>query len=119
VGRVIATLEQNHHFRWWPGELAGVKLQYDWFPSRGVKPQADPGAEEACEAVKLVDAKLPLWARSSWRWRILYLRALLDSELKASPMKPTLACEEAFRELNKVYGLTDKADPVVRPPARP
>jgi hypothetical protein len=119
VRKVIATLEQNHHFRWWPGELAGVKLQYDWFPSRGAKPQADPGAEEAYAAVKLVDAKLPLWARSSWRWRILYLRALLDSELKTNPMKPTSACEEAFRELNKIYGLTDKADPAVRPPARP
>ena len=49
----------------------------------------------------------------------IYLRALLDSELKTNPMKPTSACEEAFRELNKIYGLTDKADPAVRPPARP
>ena len=89
VGKVIATLEQNHHFRWWPGELEGVKLQYDWFPSRNAKPQADPGAEEAYAAVKRVDAELPLWARTSWRWRILYLRALLDSELKRSPLKPT------------------------------
>jgi len=118
VEKVITTLEQNHHFRWWPGELEGVKLQYDWFPSRNAKPQADPGAEEACAAVKRVDAKLPLWARTSWRWRILYLRALLDSELKRSPLKPTPACEEAFRELNQIYRLTDKADPVVRAPGR-
>jgi hypothetical protein len=119
VRKVIATLEQNHHFRWWPGELAGVKLQYDWFPSRGAKPQADPGAEAAYAAVKLADAILPAWARNSWRWRILYLRALLDSELKTNGGKPAPACEEAFRELNRIYGLTDKADPVIRPPARP
>ena len=43
VRKVIATLEQNHHFRSWPGEMAGAKLQHDWFPSLGVKPQADPG----------------------------------------------------------------------------
>ena len=59
VRKVIATLEQNHHFRAWPGEMAGAKLQHDWFPSLGAKPQADPGAEEAYAAVKLVDAKLP------------------------------------------------------------
>ena len=116
---MIATLEQNHHFRWWPGELEGVKLQYDWFPSRNAKPQADPDAEEACAAVKRVDAELPPWARTSWRWRILYLRALLDSELKRSPLKPRPASEEAFRELNQIYRLTDKADPVVRAPGSP
>lgn len=118
VRKVIAILEQNHHFRWWPGELAGVKLEYDWFPSRGAKPQADPGAEEAYAAVKLVNARLPLWARSSWRWRILYLRALLDSELKHHPTQPTPAGEAAFRELVKIYNLTDKASPSVRPPAK-
>jgi hypothetical protein len=117
--KVIAALEQNHHYRWWPGELAGVKLQYDWFPSRGVKPQADPGAEEAYVTVKRVDDRLAPWARGSWRWRILYLRALLDSELKINGGKPTPACQKAFRELSKIYGLTDKADPVIRPPLAP
>ena len=34
VAGVIKTLEQNHHWRWWPGELEGVKLDLNWFPSR-------------------------------------------------------------------------------------
>ncbi|MEI6782749.1 MAG: hypothetical protein WCQ21_17710 [Verrucomicrobiota bacterium] len=119
VRKVIATLEQNHHFRWWPGELAGVKLQYDWFPSRGVKPQADPGAEDAYAAVKQLDEQLAPWARGSWRWRILYLRALLDSELKTNGGNPTPACERGFRELVTIYGLTDKADPAIKPPVTP
>lgn len=117
--KVIGILEQNHHYRWWPGELAGVKLQYDWFPSRGVKPQADPGAVEAYATVKRMEESLAPWARNSWRWRVLYLRALLDSDLKTNGGKPTPACEQAFRELIKIYGLTDKADPVVRPPLAP
>jgi len=86
---------------------------------RGVKPQADPGAEAAYETVRQVDEKLAPWARKSWRWRILYLRALLDSELKTNSGKPTPACDKAFRELCKIYGLTDKADPVVKPPVMP
>ena len=69
--------------------------------------------------MKLVDIKLPPWARSPWRWRILYLRALLYSELKSNPTRPTPACEAAFRELIKIYSLTDKANVSVRPPAAP
>ena len=26
VAKVVATLEQNHHLRWWPDELKGAKL---------------------------------------------------------------------------------------------
>lgn len=71
---VVKTLEQNHHWRWWPGELAGM----NWFPSRGAKPQADPGAEEAYATMKRVDRLLSPEARKAWRWRQLYLRALLE-----------------------------------------
>ena len=113
--KVIATLEQNHHMRWWPGELEGVKLDLDWFPSRGAKPRADPGAEDAYTAVQRVDAKLTPQAKKAWRWRQLYLRALLDSELKANGGKPNDRCKEAFAELIKIYH-AENANPAVRPP---
>jgi len=113
--KVVATLEQNHHWRWWPGELEGVKLDLDWFPSRGALPQADPGAEEAYATVKQVDAKLSPQARRSWRWRVLYLPALLDAELKANGGKPNERCQEAFAELIKIYH-AEHANPAVRPP---
>ena len=114
--KVIKILEQNHHMRWWPGELDGVKLTMNWFPSKGVKPQADPGAEEAYAIVKQTDAKLPQWARESWRWRILYIRAMLDAELKANGGSPNAACINGFKELMRIYHTTDKTDPVVKPP---
>jgi len=116
VLKVITTLESNHHMRWWPGELEGVKLTMNWFPSKGAKPQADPGAEEAYAAVKAVDAKLPEWARKAWRWRILYVRAMLDAELKANGGSPNEACVRGFRELMRIYHTTEKSDPAVRPP---
>ena len=112
---VIATLEQNHHLRWWPGKLAGVKVEMDWFPSRGVLPQTDPGAEEAYATVRRVDARLSPQARQSWRWRLLYLRALLDAELKANGGAPNDRCQEAFAELIEIYH-AQNADPLVRPP---
>lgn len=115
IANVVATLEKNHHMRWWPGELEGVKLDLNWFPSRGVKPQADPCAEEAYATVQRVDAKLTAQARQSWRWRQLYLRALLDSELKTNGGKPNDRCYEVFAELIKLYH-AQNANPAVRPP---
>jgi len=115
VAQVVATLEQNHHWRWWPGELEGVKLDLDWFPSRGAQPQADSGAEEAYQTVQRVDGKLSSQARQSWRWRQLYLRALLDAELKANGGRPNARCNDAFAELIRIYHAKN-ANPAVRPP---
>ena len=114
--KVIKTLEQNHHMRWWPGELEGVRLTLDWFPSKNAKPQTDPGAEEAYAIVRQVDITLPEWARKSWRWRILYIRTMLDAELKANGGSPNDACINGFKELMNIYHTTEKTDPVVRPP---
>jgi hypothetical protein len=115
VAGVVRTLEQNHHWRWWPGELEGVKLEMDWFPSKGAAPQADPGAEEAYVAMRRVDGLLTPQAKNAWRWRQLYLRALLDAELKTDGGKPNDRCNDAFAELIKIYH-AENANPAVRPP---
>jgi len=115
VTGVVKTLEQNHHWRWWPGKLEGVKLAMNWFPSRGAKPRADPGAEEAYATMKRVDKKLPARARKAWRWRQLYLRALLDAELKTNGGKPNEICNKAFAELIEIYHVQN-GEPHVRPP---
>ena len=113
---VVRTLEQNHRFRWWPGKLEGVKLQLDWFPSKNAPNQEDPGAEAAYRAMKQVDASLPEWAKTGWRWRILYIRAMLDAELKRNGGIPNVACLSGFNELLHIYHVTPKTDPVVSPP---
>jgi len=115
IAGVVRTLEQNHHWRWWPGELEGVKLEMDWFPSKGAKPQADPGAEEAYATMKRIDGLLTPQAKKAWRWRQLYLRALLDSELKTNGGKPNEKCNEAFAELIKIYHAENAID-TIRPP---
>jgi len=115
VEGVIKTLEQNHHMRWWPGKLEGVPLEMNWFPSKGAKPQADPGAEEAYSTMRRIDDLLTPQAKNAWRWRQLYLRALLDSELKTNGGKPNDTCNEAFAELIRIYH-AENASGTIRPP---
>lgn len=118
IAAAIHTLEHNHHFRWWPGMLDGVKILMDWFPARNAQPQPDPGAEEAYATVEQVDARLPVWARQSWRWRLVYVRALLDAELKRNGGRPNAACLDGFRELDRLACVTPETESVVRAPCR-
>lgn len=115
VHKVMVTLEQNHHFRWWAEQMDGANIPQHSIASKGAKPQADPGAEDAWATAQAVDHALPAWARASWRWRIVYLRALLDAELKASGNRPNARCNEAFAELIRIYH-AENAHPVLRPP---
>jgi hypothetical protein len=46
-------------------------------------------------------------ARASWRWRILYLRAVIDLELINNGNVPTDRCDEAYEELIRISHLED------------
>ncbi|MHB9032169.1 MAG: hypothetical protein ACYC6L_03870, partial [Anaerolineae bacterium] len=61
------------------------------------------GAADAWETVRNLDRMLPEERRHCWRWRVIYLRALLDAELALSGGLHTPACEEAFQELTRLY----------------
>lgn len=112
VVQVIRTLEQNHHVRWWPA----LANREDPFAAADIPPQPDPGAEEAYELAKHIDSRLSVSARRSWRWRIVYLRALLDAELKMNGGEPNAACQDAFQELTRLYHAGNAWWPV-KPPA--
>jgi hypothetical protein len=116
--KVIHILEQNHHWRWWPDMLSDVKLSLDWFPCKGAKVQEDPGAEQAYSIVKIVDNNLSATVKTSWRWRLLFIRTMLDARLKANGGLPDQDCDEGFRELAKIYHASSKTDPCVRPPVK-
>ena len=61
------------------------------------------------------DAVLPRAVRNSWRWRIVYLRALIDRELSSNDFYETPACRGAFNELIEIYH-AQNAEFAVRPP---
>ena len=79
-----------------------------------------PHAEECEEKVRALDDALPEDVRSSWRWRVIRLRARIDAQLKAGGMCFNDALDADFAELARIY----HADPertlsCVKPPRRP
>jgi hypothetical protein len=90
--------------------LAAVRLLESAWLERG------PKSQEAFALLEKVDAALPVWARNAWRWRILYLRGLIDSELAANGGKIEGAVlRDAFGELTRIYH-AETAHPPVKPP---
>jgi hypothetical protein len=76
-----------------------------------------PDSAEAFALLEQVDAKLTLQAKAAWRWRILYLRGLIDSELYRRNDKmegPVL--KGAFDELTRIYHAEHAHSMPVQPP---
>ena len=74
-------------------------------------------AVKAFELVVKADAALPVAARSAWRWRIVYLRALIDKELferKGKLEGDTL--KSAFEELTQIYHAENAHSMPIKPP---
>lgn len=82
-------------------------------------------SDRAFEIARVLDAKIPVWAKKAWRWRILYLRALLDArryraarelntqtswaELKWKELlKDNDAVQAAFREIIAIFHCMEK-----------
>jgi hypothetical protein len=78
--------------------------------------------ERAYRSAEAVHARLPDWARQSWRWEILHLRAVLDRERFAGGGLETPAAEAALLRLIELYHCQlETDDPYhhrVRPPLR-
>ena len=63
-----------------------------------------------------LDRSIPERMRSCWKWRIVYLRAVIDHELIHNDGKNTPLDEECFAELTKIYH-AEEADYCVAPPS--
>jgi len=80
-------------------------------------PPRPSGAEKAFELVRSADGRLPDRARARWRWRLFYLRALIDAELARTGGKlEGDPLRQAFEELRCLYHVTDATLDRVRPP---
>ncbi len=78
-----------------------------------------PQAEKAAALMEVADARLPADIRASWRWRLLYLRALIDRELKRTGGRHNAALDGWFRELATIYHATPGiSEESVTPPMR-
>ena len=67
------------------------------------------------DSITKCDKSLPAAARNSWRWRIVYLRAVIDRELSSNGWAKTEKCSCAYNELIGIYH-AQNAYIWVRPP---
>ena len=76
--------------------------------------------QRAASLAEAVDARLPAWAKGSWRWEILFLRAQLDRERFAGGGLETPVAEAAMVRLCEIYHCQMETDDPyhwrVRPP---
>ena len=73
------------------------------------------GVREAYNLILGADMQLPTRARISWRWRVLYLRAIIDFELANHDFKVCHKLPAAFAELVEIYH-AEHADNLLAPP---
>ncbi|MBQ3705604.1 MAG: hypothetical protein II888_04045 [Clostridia bacterium] len=72
---------------------------------------------EAAGIAREIDATMPEPARSSWRWRILYLRALIDESILRNDGFVSEETDEYLRELENIYRIVPESLRVVSPPS--
>jgi hypothetical protein len=69
-------------------------------------------AEEALALLAAADRRLPPAVRASWRWRVLYLRAVIDAESARHPGGMSRARDAAGEELSRLYAAARAGSPV-------
>jgi hypothetical protein len=77
-------------------------------------PSSDQSVQNT-EDLKSVKGKLTPFTASSWRWRLLELRVLLEASLRKSGGRPTDETDRYFDELIRIY-YARNADGCVYPP---
>jgi hypothetical protein len=68
--------------------------------------------------VARLDGRLAAWAKTSWRWRILYIQAAIDHVLKAegtSSSQGQVALKPLVEELESIYHVTPATNYGVSP----
>jgi len=122
-----ATLEEYIGYEFGSGVTEDVLAMIDLLENTAScsyrKQSVDTAAVlRAFQLAEAVNARLPEWAKRSWRWEILHLRAVLDRERFAGGGLETPAAEAALHRLIELYHCQIETDDPyhhrVRPPLR-
>ncbi len=105
--RLLDLMEANHQGLVWAEKgdgkvLRQLKNKPVWTKVGKVWTNTD----EMLALVKKLDAGMPQWAKKCWRWRLFYLRAIIDYELSHNGNEPNAETEKAMLELVKIYGIS-------------
>ena len=100
-----------------PDVVNDVTKAIDILESNHIRSQIRSSAIEAFSLVNNAEQKLTPRVRKSWRWRILFLRALIDREIFEHGGKlegPVL--KAAFNELTEIYHAQNAHSMPIHPP---
>ena len=73
---------------------------------------------EAADLARSIDSSIPEPARHGWRWRILYLRALIDDSILRGGGYITEETDMYLKELESIYEIVPQSLRVVSPPTQ-
>jgi hypothetical protein len=115
--RAIETVREYAAFEFSPDVADEVIKVVEAFEKNHLRGEIGSSAEETFDRVQSIQAKLTPRVRAAWRWRIIYLRALIDKEMLRTHGKlEGKALREAFRELTAIYHAENAHSMPIRPP---
>ena len=102
--RLVKLMETNHFGLVWAEDgdgkiLCKLKNKPVWAKAGKVWQNTD----EMLALAEKIDSRLPEWAKKCWRWRLFYLRAVIDFELSHNDNEPNDVTEKAMEELVEIY----------------
>ena len=113
----VETLTEYAGFEFSPEVAEDVVAMVKIFEKNHSRRSIGADAIQAYELAQKVESRLFRRARASWRWRILYLRALIDKEmhLKKGRLEGDVL-KDAFAELTRIYHAENALKGWLRPP---
>lgn len=113
----IDTVREYASYEFSPDVAEDVVKLVGLFEKNHRRKEIGPSAEDAFTLASSIDAKLTPQARTAWRWRIVYLRALVDRQLYRTHGKlEGQTLRDAFRELTAIYHAEHAHSMPIRPP---
>jgi len=114
---VVETLTEYAGFEFSPEVAEDVVAMVNILEKNFPRNSIGADAIQAHELAQKVEARLSPRARASWRWRILYLRALIDRELhlKSGRLEGDVL-RGAFADLTRIYHAENALQGWLRPP---
>lgn len=109
------TVREYAAFEFGPAYAEEVVEMVGIFEANHQRGKIGQSALRAFEIAKKIDAGLSVQAKTAWRWRLMYLRALIDKEIfERNGKKEGEALKAAFDEITRISHV-ERANPRVKP----
>jgi len=104
-------MEENHEGVIWIEPQEEANDSFEMMSSKPLwrlKGKTWKNTVEMLAIAEKIDSKLPQWSKKCWRWRLLYLRAVIDFELAQHNNETNEVTEKAMLEIVDIYHVDPK-----------